>query len=207
MGISTPCFRQHIHTPKKAERSDYRPQLRQWKKLLRSTSIVGIVVLGFLSLTATSQAQPRRQSLAFGEYQWDVEAQESRVEEYLGRQSLYLEGGQAIVKDSQFTDSIIEYAVAFGPQPGFIGVMWRLQDAQNYEEFYMRPHQSGNPDAMQYTPVLHGLASWQLYYGEGYSVPMTYAFNSWIPVKIVVAGQQAEVYVNDMHQPALVIAD
>ena len=32
--------------------------------------------------------------------------------------------------------------------------IWRVQDAKNYEEFYLRPHQSGNPDA---TPVHPGL--------------------------------------------------
>ncbi|MGH9892639.1 MAG: hypothetical protein ACREA0_11745, partial [bacterium] len=151
---------------------------------------------GLLLLTSTLAQHPRS-SLPFGDYQWDVEAKEGRVEEYLGRQSLYLSGGQAIVKGSELTDGVIEYDVAFGPQRGFIGAMWRLQDSQNYEEFYMRPHQSGNPDANQYTPVFHGIAGWQLYYGEGYGVAIPYPFNAWIHVKIVVAGSQAEVYIND----------
>lgn len=158
-------------------------------------------------LTATLQAQSSRPSLSFGDYQWEVEAKEGRVEEYLGRQSLYLKGGQAIVKGSELTDGVIEYDVAFGQQRGFIGAMWRLQDSRNYEEFYMRPHQSGNPDANQYTPVFHGIAGWQLYYGEGYGVPIPYPFNAWIHVRIVVAGRQAEVYINDMNQPALFIAE
>ena len=40
---------------------------------------------------------------------------------------------------------------------------WHLQDAGNYEEFYLRPPQSGSPDANQYSPVFHGLTSWQLW--------------------------------------------
>ena len=31
----------------------------------------------------------------------------------------------------------------------------------------MRPHKSGKPDALQYTPVFNGLSAWQLYYGDG----------------------------------------
>lgn len=182
-------------------------KLFRWRKPPWPARMAGIAVLGFLMLTSTLQAQPPRPSLPFGDYQLEVEAKEGRVEEYLGRQSLYLKDGQAIVKGSEFTDGVIEYDVAFGPQRGFIGTMWRLQDARNYEEFYMRPHQSGNPDANQYMPVFHGIGSWQLYYGEGYGAPITYPINTWIQVKIVVAGKQAEVYINDMTQPALVIAD
>jgi hypothetical protein len=207
MGLSNPDFCQRVHTPRRVEWSGNRLKLFRWRKLPWPASIVGTAVLGFLMLTSTSQAQHPRQSISFGDYQWDVEAKESQVEEHLGRQSLYLQGGQAIVKGSEFTDGIIEYDVAFGPQPGFIGVMWRLQDSKNYEEFYMRPHQSGNPDANQYTPIFHGIAGWQLYYGEGYGVPITYPFNTWIHVKIVVSGKQAEVYINDMNQPALFISE
>ena len=56
-----------------------------------------------------------------------------------------------------FTNGIIEYDVAFTAKRNFIGVKFRQQDAKNSEEFYIRPHQSGNPDANQYTPIFNGL--------------------------------------------------
>jgi hypothetical protein len=80
-----------------------------------------------------------------------------------------------------------------------------MKDPLNYEDFYIRPHQAGNPDANQYTPVFHGLAGWQLYHGEGYGAPLRYKFNEWIHVKIVFSGSRGEVFIDNMEEPALVI--
>jgi hypothetical protein len=88
-----------------------------------------------------------------------------------------------------------------------VGGVWRVQDPGNYEEFYLRPHQSGNPDASQYTPVFHGLLSWQLYHGPRYAVPIAHRFDAWVRLRIVFAGLRAQVYVDDMETPALAIDD
>jgi hypothetical protein len=88
-----------------------------------------------------------------------------------------------------------------------VGASWRIQDAANREEFYIRSHQAENPDANQYTPIFNGLSAWQLYHGEGFGAPVDYPFETWIPVKIVVSGDQAEVYIGDLEKPALFIDD
>lgn len=147
------------------------------------------------------------QTIPFDSNRWEIDARESRIEEYLGRQSLFLKGGLALVKDSKFLNGVIEFDIAFSPDRTFVGAIWRVQDKQNYEEFYFRPHQSGNPDANQYTPVFNDNAGWQLYYGEDYAAPTRYRFNEWMHVKIVVAGKQAEVYIMDMETPALFIPE
>ena len=77
----------------------------------------------------------------------------------------------------------------------------------NYEEFYVRSHQSGNPDACQYTPVFNGLAGWQLYHGEGYGKAIAYPFDEWMHIKILISGDWGEVYIIDMENPAVVIHD
>ncbi|MCP4898285.1 MAG: hypothetical protein GY906_15030, partial [bacterium] len=59
------------------------------------------------------------------------------------------------------------------------------------------------PDANQYTPVFNGLTGWQLYHGEGYGTPVNYEFDTWIPVRIVVSGHQAEMYIKDLQHPVL----
>jgi hypothetical protein len=147
-------------------------------------------------------------TIPFDSDRWEINAKQSRLEDYLGRKSLFLKGGIASIKDSVFTDGIIEFDIAFTPgERGFMGAVWRMQDSRNFEEFYMRPHQSGNPDANQYSPVFNGLPAWQLYYGEGYGAAVAYAFNEWIHVKIVVSGKQGEVYIKDMEQPALFIPE
>jgi len=160
-------------------------------------TILAAALMLWLDLPAQSQTIP------FDSNRWEFDAKESRVEEYLGRQSLFLKGGLALVKDSRFLNGVIEFDIAFSPERTFVGTVWRVLDKKNYEEFYFRPHQSGNPDANQYTPVFNGDAGWQLYYGEDFAAPVRYRFNEWMRVKIVVAGKQAEVYIMDMETPAL----
>jgi hypothetical protein len=138
------------------------------KKLIKS--ILAAMLMLRLDLPAQSQNIP------FDSNRWEIDAKESRVEEYLGRQSLFLKGGLALVKDSKFLNGIIEFDIAFSAERTFVGTIWRVLDKKNYEEFYFRPHQSGNPDANQYTPVFNGLAGWQLYYGEDFAAPVRYRF-------------------------------
>jgi len=145
------------------------------------------------------------QIIPFDSERWEIQARESKAMDHLGRTSLYLKGGLAVVKDSQFTDGVIEFDIAFTGERGFMGAFWRMQDDKNYEEFYIRPHQPGNPDANQYTPIFNGLAAWQLYYGEGYGAPVKYDYNQWMHTKIVVSGKNAEVYIKDMETPALFV--
>jgi hypothetical protein len=121
--------------------------------------------------------------------------------------SLYLKGGVAAVKNSQFTDGVIDFDLSFTGERGFMGAAWRMQDADNFEEFYIRPHQSGNPDANQYQPVFNGVAAWQLHHGEGYGAPVKYDFNQWIHIRIVVSGRHAEVYIKDLETPALFVSE
>lgn len=147
------------------------------------------------------------QSTPFDPDKWEIEAQESRVETYKGRTALYLRGGSALLKDVAFTDGVIAFAIAFPAERNFTGVVWRLQDGDDFENFYFRPHNAGLPDANQYTPVFNGLAAWQLYAGDGYGAPTAYAFDEWMQVRIVVSGQQAEVYIGDMERPALFIPE
>ena len=157
------------------------------------------ICVSALSIKAQSQTVP------FDSDRWQIQAKESRLMDHLGRKSLYLVDGAATVTGLNFTDGIIEFDIAVGGERGFMGVEWRMQDDKNYEEFYIRPHQSGNPDATQYHPVYNGLESWQLYYGEGYSAPVKFDFNQWMHFKIVVAGKNAEVYIKDMETPVLFV--
>ena len=134
-----------------------------------------------------------------------VQAVDGRVEEHLGRQSLRLKGGIATIAGAHLVNGWIEFDLAFTGERGFMGAVWRVQDARNYEEFYVRPHQSGNPDANQYTPVFNGVSGWQLYHGPRYTVPVAYRFNEWNHVKVLFSGSQAEIYIEDMEKPVLFV--
>ncbi|MCZ6899504.1 MAG: DUF1080 domain-containing protein [Bacteroidetes bacterium] len=147
------------------------------------------------------------QPIPFDDPQWEINAEGSLLEDFQGKPSLYLRNGQAYLKDFEFTNGIIEFDLYITPRRGFPGVMFRWQDQDNFEEFYMRPHQTGNPDANQYTPVFNKLAGWQLYYGGAYSKAYRYKMDQWTHVKLVVSGTRAEVYIDDMEKPLLHIPE
>jgi hypothetical protein len=132
--------------------------------------------LAALLLLAPTAA--RAETVPFEPRRWQIEAQESSFIDHQGRQSLHLKGGIATVVGSKHADGVIEFDLSFTGERGFTGAAWRIQGSESYEELYVRPHQSGNPDADQYQPVFNGIAAWQLYHGERYSAPVKYRFNA-----------------------------
>jgi hypothetical protein len=136
------------------------------------------------------------------------------IEEHAGRRALALGRaesgapfgfGAAVLKDVFLENGTIEYDVMFGETRTFAGLMFRAQGPEDAEEFYMRAHQSGNPDANQYMPRYNGVPSWQLYYGPQYAVPMAYDFDTWTHVKLEVVDARADIYIGDMSAPALAV--
>lgn len=97
---------------------------------------------------------------------WDVQAQGAIFEKYQGFDSVYAEGGQAVLKDINFLDGTIEFDISMQNKFSFPGITFRMQDDLNYEEFYLRPFESGKDDANQYSPVYNGVSGWQFYAGE-----------------------------------------
>jgi hypothetical protein len=147
------------------------------------------------------------QEVPFDGGAWELRAGESRVEEHLGRRSLYLKGGIATVAGQSFVDGALAVDVAFGGERGFMGAIWRVADPGNYEEFYLRPHQSGNPDATQYTPVFHGVSGWQLYHGERYAVRAVHRPDAWVRLAVLFAGPRAEIYLGGGAAPLLTVGE
>ena len=145
-------------------------------------------------------------SVPFADEGWRIEAAEHEVVDHLGEQALRLKGGAAVLPDLDIANAMIEFDIAVTEERGFAGLVFRLQDDANFEHFYVRPHQSGNPDANQYTPVINGVSAWQLYHGPGYSTPAEYRFNDWIHIKVIYAGSQARVYI-DSDEPVLYVED
>src|SRR5262249_51520133 len=138
---------------------------------------------------------------------WDLQG-DAKVAEYQGRKCLRLDGGDAILKDFEMRDAVIDVDVATPAKRGFFGFDFRLdKDAKNYEELYLRQHQSGYPDAMQYTPVFNTGRNWQIYNGPGFTAAVDIPKDEWFHLRLEVAGAQAKLYVKDMDKPALVMDD
>jgi hypothetical protein len=138
---------------------------------------------------------------------WELQGQAKPVD-YQGRKSLLLDGGAAILKDLELRDGVIDVDVATTATRGFFGLQFRLaNDGANGEWVYLRPHKSGLPDAMQYTPVLNTGANWQIYNGPGFTGAIDIPKDVWFHLRLEVAGAQAKLYVKDMDKPALVMND
>ncbi len=138
---------------------------------------------------------------------WKLEGQ-AEPREYLGRKSLYLNGGGATVKDLEMRDGIIDVDVATPASRGFFGIQFRItRDDNNGEWVYLRQHKSGLADAMQYTPVLNTGLNWQLYSGPGFIGAVDIPRDEWFHMRLEVTGAQAKLYVKDMEKPALVMND
>lgn len=128
----------------------------------------------------------------------------------------------AIVKDSEFTDGTIEVDVAGLPRqgapigtPGFVGVAFRLQGPANrFEAFYLRPGNSRSDDQLRRNHSTQYIGwsdfPWQRLRKESPGVYESYVDldpAAWTKIKIVVAGSRAELYVNGLDQPCLVVND
>jgi len=112
--------------------------------------------------------------------------------------------GVATVKDVEFEDGVIELDMWLARARTYAGVDFRIQSPEACEQIYIRPHRAPfYPDALQYTPVFNGVAGWQLYNGSGFTGPLDLPYETWIPVRLEVAGGQARVFVNDLETPAL----
>ena len=138
---------------------------------------------------------------------WELEGN-AKPAEYQGRKCLLIDGGAAILKDFEMRDGVIDVDVATPAIRGFFGFDIRIApDQSNYEEIYLRQHKSGQPDAMQYTPVLGTGRNWQLFNGPGFTGAVDIPKAEWFHLRLEVTGAQAKLYVKDMDKPALVMDD
>jgi len=138
---------------------------------------------------------------------WDLEGQAKKAD-YLGRKCLALDGAAAVLQDFEMRDGVVDVDVATPARRGFFGFQFRIADQGATAEWvYLRQHKSGLPDAMQYTPVLHTGANWQIYNGPGFTGAVDIPRDAWFHLRLEVAGAQAKLYVKDMEKPALVMDD
>lgn len=138
---------------------------------------------------------------------WELQGQ-ARTAEYQGRKCLFLDGGAAVLKDLEMRDGVIDMDVATPASRGFFGIQFRIaNDGANAEWVYLRQHKSGQPDAMQYTPVLNTGLNWQIFNGPGFTGAVEIPKEVWFHLRLELTGAQAKLYVKDMERPALVMHD
>ncbi len=153
-----------------------------------------------LALICTRQAHPQADIIPFDPEYWDLAR--ATVTEHLGQQCLV---GTARLNDIRFTNGIIEYDMVVDGSRCYPGIRFRLRDEGDFEEFYIRPHHSNDPAALQYTPAFNGISSWQLYTGPGFTAAAELPIDRWFHIRLEISGTQARVFLDESDRPALVV--
>lgn len=160
-----------------------------------------IHTLVYVVVILLAGAAARAGVVEFTSDRWEVKRGE--VMTHLGRTCF---AGTANLADVDFENGVIEVDIALSGAAAYPGVAFRRQSDENYEWFYIRPHRTGRyPDALQYTPVIGGIAGWQLYHGRGFTAGADKHENEWVTLRLEIKGTQARVFYGDMDTPALVI--
>lgn len=168
--------------------------------------LLGIVLNAIAAQVAFTQ-QLQTFSVPPDSPRWLLEGK-AETAEFLGRKSIYLDGGGATLKDFEMRDGVIDVDVATPANRGFFGIQFRISvNDKNGEWVYLRQHKSGQPDAMQYTPVFNTGLNWQIYNGEGFTGAVDIPKNEWFHLRLEITGAQAKFFVKDMEKPALVMDD
>jgi len=131
----------------------------------------------------------------------------AKVTDYLGRRCLSLEDDVATLRDIEMTDGVIDVDMAGNGTRGFYNIFFHTQTNGDGESVYLRPHKTGLDDAQQYSPLFQGTGAWQIYNGPGFTGAVDIPRDTWFHVRLVIAGAQAKLYVNDMAAPSLVMND
>jgi hypothetical protein len=164
--------------------------------------VTSLPILLLLSLTPQASAE---RALPFTEKGWALEGERTALVNEDGRDVLQVETGVAERRDVQFEDGTIDVDVQVTGHRSFVYFYFRIADAGEREEFYLRPHKSELPDAVQYAPVFQGRSSWQLYHGPGGTAAVAFEPGAWTHVRIAVKGRSAALFVKDMERPALLV--
>lgn len=164
-----------------------------------------------LPAAASGQAEVGRVSGAGGE--WEVHVQNPRynrvgdvkVARHLGRESLWLRANtHAVLAGESFASGTIEFDLAPMDPSHFFAVMFRRASFREHENIYLRTGKSGEWDAVQYAPRLHGASTWQIY--PEFSGPAAFPAGEWTPVRIEVDGTAMAIWVGGGAEPVVRIA-
>jgi hypothetical protein len=115
-------------------------------------------------------------------------------------------GAVAAIKGLSLGTGVVEFDVMLPDAMEFSGPLFRQPDENNGEFIYFRPHMSGKPDAVQYTPVVNGNLAWQIFGGTGFEAEASLPAGRWLRVRLDLYPASALLSVDGkklLHIPAL----
>ena len=183
-----------------AEEALFSTQIGGLMIALKRSFKIGLLLICLQLLAGGAVAQV--DVIDFESESWVFQGADTRVENHLGEKSLT---GRAYLEGLEFENGIIEWDIAFEGSQAYAGAYFRMQSEEDFELFYLRPHCSNEPDALQYHPEFNGVDGWQLYNGAGFTASAAIPHKRWLHVKMEISGKQARVYLDNADEPALVI--
>ena len=133
---------------------------------------------------------------------WKIISKAHVFENYQGKNAIYLQAGAMTLKNTKFLNGTIEFDIFLKEEQAFPGLYFRVNNS-DAEQWFIRPHLSGKPDANQAAPVTNGITPWQLYFGIKYSFKYEYKYDDWTHVKLVVKDAKAQVFLDNSTEPNL----
>jgi hypothetical protein len=174
------------------------------KNALASLAATALLLAGALSPSHSLHAQAI--DVPFDSSHWTLDAPHAAFVEHLGRPSIRLGGGSALLEDVKFQDGTIEVDVS-GKTSGFAFLVFRATTANDGEDVYLRMGLSGTADAVQYMPMYGGLGAWKLYHGPGYTASASFDARAWTHLRVDVEGRRATVFVGNATVPTMVVPE
>jgi hypothetical protein len=163
-----------------------------------------VVVLLALAPVALFGA-PQERALPFDDPAWELTGPSVRRASGERGAELVVETGVATRRDVSLLNGTIDFDVMLSDRRSFVYVWMRMQSEGEHEEFYLRPHKSNLPDAIQYAPVYQGHSAWQLFHGPGGTAATPFTPGQWTPVRVVLDGSRAALFIGDLTTPAIVV--
>ena len=135
---------------------------------------------------------------------WHIRAKSYDLLHYKGKDAIYIDQGNLILKDSKFLNGTIEFDLYLTKERMYPGVFFRAdENFSNGEQWFIRTHLSGLEDSNQAAPATNGITPFQFYFGPKYSFAYNYKYNDWTHVKIVVNNNKAQVFLDYSEKPNL----
>ncbi|MDT7831759.1 hypothetical protein RQM59_05170 [Flavobacteriaceae bacterium S356] len=159
---------------------------------------ISLILTGLASFVGNSQ-----NTIPLDTINWQINARSYVFENYKGKDAIYIQAGAMRLKNKTFLNGTIEFDIYLKETQAFPGLYFRVRDNKDGEQWFLRPHLSGKPDANQAAPAVNGITPWQLYFGPRYSFPYDYTYDDWTHVKVVVNGNKAQVFLNHSETPNL----
>ena len=186
---------------------------------------LGMPVL-FVAVVLAGRAEAAEQAASIDPASLEAHNVKAELVDYQGRKAVRLTAtsqdgsGLAVLPGTQFQDGSIEVDLAVKittppgvRMPGFIGIAFRVKpDASEYEIIYLRPKNALSDDQAMRNHAIQYCAEpdygWHRLRREWPFVYESYADiepETWIHVKIDVAGRSARIYLNGSAKPSLVV--